>query len=136
MAKLSKAEQVRFDQFWTAYPRKVGKAAAVRRWQTLKPDDTLVATMLTALTWQVRQDAWTKDGGEFIPHPATWLHAGRWDDEPVKPKPKRGQAPTTVRDETWRQSCQHDPPCDDSYRHRVRMDAGWTEGRFQPGRRP
>ena len=23
---------------------------------------------------------WQKDGGQFIPHPATWLNEGRWDD--------------------------------------------------------
>ena len=24
---------------------------------------------------------WTKGGGEFIPHPATWLNAGGWENE-------------------------------------------------------
>jgi len=27
---------------------------------------------------------WTKDGGQFIPHPATWLRQERWTDEPVQ----------------------------------------------------
>jgi hypothetical protein len=26
---------------------------------------------------------WTKDGGQFIPHPATWLNQKRWEDEPM-----------------------------------------------------
>jgi DNA replication protein DnaC len=24
---------------------------------------------------------WLKDGGQFIPHPATWLNGRRWEDE-------------------------------------------------------
>jgi hypothetical protein len=24
---------------------------------------------------------WQKDNGQFIPHPASWLNAGGWDDE-------------------------------------------------------
>lgn len=24
---------------------------------------------------------WTKDGGRFIPHPATWLNRASWEDE-------------------------------------------------------
>ena len=27
-------------------------------------------------------DQWKKDGGQFIPHPATWLNQEGWDDEP------------------------------------------------------
>ena len=24
---------------------------------------------------------WQKDGGQYIPNPATWLNQGRWEDE-------------------------------------------------------
>lgn len=24
---------------------------------------------------------WQKDGGQYIPHPATWLNASGWEDE-------------------------------------------------------
>lgn len=67
-----------FTEFWNAYPQKVGKGAAEKVWQKLKPE---TATILAALAWQTKQDAWTKDGGQFIPHPATYLSQKRWEDE-------------------------------------------------------
>ena len=30
--------------------------------------------------WSKSHD-WTKDGGQFIPHAATWLNGKRWEDE-------------------------------------------------------
>jgi hypothetical protein len=70
-----------FEAFWRAYPRKVGKLAAQREWQKLRPDAELVATIMASLAWQVEQ--W--DDPQFIPHPRTWLHAGRYFDEPLSP---------------------------------------------------
>lgn len=71
-----------FADFWRAYPRKVGKEAAWKSWQRVKPDGVLVTRMLYTLGWQRQQADWLKDGGQFIPHPATWLNQGRWQDEP------------------------------------------------------
>lgn len=71
-----------FDRFWGAYPRKVSKADARKAFAKLNPDTALVEDMLRALDWQKRLPEWTKDGGQFIPYPATWLNARRWEDEP------------------------------------------------------
>ena len=71
-----------FDLFWQAYPRKVGKKRAKQAWDRLKPDTATVQKMLDALAWQVKQPQWVKDGGMYVPHPTTWLHEERWDDEP------------------------------------------------------
>jgi hypothetical protein len=73
----------RFETFWKAYPRKVGKDAARRAFDKRKPDDVLVQCFIRALESQSRGEAWRKDGGQFIPHPATWLNEGRWMDEGV-----------------------------------------------------
>lgn len=73
-----KAAPKDFEAFWKAYPRRVGKGAALKAWKSQKPELTEV---LAALQWQRKQDAWTKDGGQYIPHPATWLNAQRWFDE-------------------------------------------------------
>lgn len=70
-----------FDAFWQAYPRKVGKDAARKAFDKRKPDAALLALMLAAVAKQARSDAWLKDGGDYIPHPATWLNQGRWMDE-------------------------------------------------------
>lgn len=74
-----------FDAFWRVYPRHVGKAAAVKAWAKLSPDDVLAARIIAAVRAQSATPAWTKDGGQFIPHPATWLNGRRWEDEVAAP---------------------------------------------------
>jgi hypothetical protein len=76
----SASEPVGFTEFWLAYPRKVGKLAAMRRFRDAckrigGPDPP--AVLLDALA-RVKP-TWTEP--RFIPHPATWLHQGRWEDE-------------------------------------------------------
>lgn len=72
-----------FDRFWKAYPRKVGKGNARKQFDRANVNEALLTRMLSALDWQSRSAQWTRDGGKFIPHPATWLHQLRWEDEPV-----------------------------------------------------
>lgn len=72
---------VRFERFWSAYPKKVGKDAARKAFDKRKPDDGLVLVMLDAIALQANSEGWRKDGGQFIPNPATWLNQGRWQDE-------------------------------------------------------
>jgi hypothetical protein len=67
-----------FEDFWAAYPRKVGKLAAKREWDRLRPSPDVVKQMGEALTWQI--PLWTDPS--YTPHPRTWLHQGRWMDEP------------------------------------------------------
>jgi len=76
-----KGEDALFAAFWDAYPRHIGKAAAFKAWKKIKPDPTLAEAMISAIAWQRRQLAWTKEDGAFIPYPATWLNARRWEDE-------------------------------------------------------
>lgn len=71
-----------FDEFWSAYPKKVGKDDARKAFMRRKPDDELLASMLAAIAAQRESQAWTKDAGQFIPNPSTWLNQGRWQDEP------------------------------------------------------
>jgi hypothetical protein len=82
-----------FDRFWNAYPRRVGKQAAQKAWAKIKPDAALVDQMLAAIVAQQAGADWRREGGEFIPHPASWLNGGRWLDEVreyVAPAPKVG----------------------------------------------
>jgi len=67
-----------FDAFWSSYPRKVGKAAARKAWQRAKPP---LDACLTALSWQTGSEQWRRDNGAYVPHPATWINQGRWEDE-------------------------------------------------------
>ena len=57
--------------------------AARAIWARLRPSRELQARMLAALAEQRQSEQWLKDGGQFIPHPQTWLRQGRWDDEAV-----------------------------------------------------
>lgn len=76
------ALRARFERFWSSYPRKVAKDAAWLVWQKRKPDDALTAQMIAAVLEQTHSPQWQKDGGQFIPHPRTWLNQGRWQDGP------------------------------------------------------
>lgn len=71
-----------FERFWHAYPRKVGKDGARKAFERRHPTDALVAEMLAALDRQRHSADWRRDGGQYIPHPSTWLNDGRWQDEP------------------------------------------------------
>lgn len=71
-----------FARFWAAYPRHENIVAAIRAWDKLAPDLELCRVMSTALVNQRRSEQWLKDGGQFIPQPATWINGHRWEDEP------------------------------------------------------
>lgn len=70
-----------FDAFWKAYPKKVAKDEARKAFEKRKPTAEMVPILLAALEVQTKSQAWTKEGGQFIPNPATWLNQGRWQDE-------------------------------------------------------
>lgn len=75
------ALEQRFNDFWAAYPKKVAKGAAYKAWKRLKPSQELTNKIISAIEEQKRSEQWTKEGGRFIPNPATWLNAERWEDE-------------------------------------------------------
>lgn len=70
-----------FEDFWNAYPRKVGKQAALKAWSKLRPSTELTKAILAAVEYQRTCPQWKKDGGQYIPNPATWLNQGRWEDD-------------------------------------------------------
>lgn len=70
-----------FAIFWSAYPKHKGKADALKAWGKIKPSVELQATMGKALEAQKQSEQWRKDGGQYIPMPATWLNGKRWEDE-------------------------------------------------------
>lgn len=72
---------IKFNIFWTAYPRRIGKIAARKAFDKINPDDDLLTVIVNAIEAQAQSDQWKREGGQFIPHPATWLNQGRWDDE-------------------------------------------------------
>lgn len=71
-----------FLTFWAAYPRKVKKEMAFAAWVKQRPP---LDACLSALSWQVLTPDWTREQGQYIPHPSSWLNAQRWQDEPFHP---------------------------------------------------
>ena len=69
-----------FNRFWAEYPRKQGKGAARKAFDKARKKVTL-ETMLAAVERQRRSEQWNRDGGQYIPMPATWLNQERWSDE-------------------------------------------------------
>lgn len=69
-----------FDRFWEVYPKKDSKTAARKAFVKVKvPVDTLIS----AVQRQKQLPQWKKDGGQYIPNPATWLNQERWEDQGV-----------------------------------------------------
>ena len=67
-----------FDRFWQVYPKKVGKKDARRAFDKVTVDTD---TLISAVNRQKKSGQWCRDGGQFIPNPATWLRSERWNDE-------------------------------------------------------
>src|SRR5215469_2514295 len=77
-SKLSRASRVAeepadFTTFWAQYPKKRGRKDALKAWLKSPPD---LRRVLAALGWQMNQPQWKRDGGRFVPNPATWLNRG------------------------------------------------------------
>lgn len=90
-----------FARFWQAYPRRVGKQDALAAWLKLAPDEPLVEKILGAVELHKAQTDWLRDGGQYIPYPASWLNGKRWDDEiwDDEIKPCRTGAPAKTLDD-------------------------------------
>jgi hypothetical protein len=81
-----------FLEFWTAYPRKVGKKAAYRAFLVAEASEQASRIILGATNFGA--DPNLPFDQNFIPHPATWLNAGRWDDGPL---PERTRTPEEIK---------------------------------------
>lgn len=69
-----------FNRFWQEYPKKLGKGDALKAWKTGKCDQHIEEIMLS-LQKHKRWHDWTKEGGRYIPHPATWLRRLGWEND-------------------------------------------------------
>jgi len=69
-----------FEEFWRLYPRRVAKRAAQKEWdreiRAGTEPETIIEGLRRQLPMLMRKDP------QFIPHARTWLHQGRWEDEP------------------------------------------------------
>jgi len=86
-----------FDEFWSAYPWRVGKVAAKRAWERSKKSRPELSVVLAAVA-TYRESDQVRRG--YVAHPATWLNQGRWDDE-------SGPARTTGDQDVWVRAAQN-----------------------------
>ena len=86
-----------FEAFWSDYPRKVGKGAAVKAWKaaTRKTNPQAIRDGLRR-----QLPAMTQQEPRFIPHPSTWLNGARWTDDPEALRPSL-RAVGDQRPEGW-----------------------------------
>ena len=88
-----------FENFWSQYPKKVGKLTAKRSWDKLSLDNqqkALEAIVEHRKYWVAKGTDW-----EFIPHASTWLNQERFEDELVieQKENKRPPLPWYASDE-------------------------------------
>lgn len=69
-----------FEEFWSAYPKKKSKGDAEKAWKKGKCD-SMIPLILTAIRTAKASYEWTKEGGQFIPYPASWLNSKGWEDD-------------------------------------------------------
>jgi len=72
-----------FDEFWQAYPKRKSRGQAKKTWDKLRREKRLppLSTILHAIAAAKAGHDWQKDGGQYIPHPSTWLNDEGWEDE-------------------------------------------------------
>lgn len=85
-----------FDAFWALYPKKKSKGAAKKAWVQLKPSREIISAIMAKLPMLAASHDWTKEGGQYVPNPATWLRAEGWEDE-VKEAPRKDSFPTPAK---------------------------------------
>lgn len=88
-----------FENFWSIYPRKIGKAAALRKFTKLVTSEKMAGTIIEAVRNQRRLNMLNpREKYRFCPHPATWLNQGRWEDTIQEPEPIPKQSEYPVDD--------------------------------------
>lgn len=69
--------ETEFSEFWSEYPRRVGKLAAYREY--VKARKVASAAAILAGVQRYRQHL--PQDEQYICHPRTFLYQGRWEDE-------------------------------------------------------
>ena len=80
--RMPKASNDIADSIYAAYPRKVGRADALRAINSalkLRPAVTLLQAVNAYADATTR---WPAAERQFIPHPSTWFNRGSYDDDP------------------------------------------------------
>lgn len=81
LAHLDGERESDFEKFWKAYPKKKKKDDALKVFNRKKSKMPSIEKVIFAIQIQKKSNDWTRDEGQFIPYPASWLNGGSWDDQ-------------------------------------------------------
>ena len=128
-----------FAEFYGLYPKRQKRAEAEKAWRKLNPSPELRSVLMNALAEHMAQDSWSRDNGQFVPLPASWLNARRWEDE-LGIGPAADACPAAEIVEIYHQQCPNFDPVtvldetlrgilDERWReHEAQQDLGfWTD---------
>lgn len=90
-----------FDQFWDIYPRRTAKLSAVKAFAKARKLASL-EDILSGVNRYIASKPFYADWA----HPASWLNAGRWMDEPDR---LTGKDRRQSMADLW--VCDHTPHC-------------------------
>jgi hypothetical protein len=87
-----------FDKFWEVWPKRCAKADARKAWAQTKDIRPELTNLLSAVKAACKTEAWMKDGGKYIPYPASYLRGERWEDE------LEVKLPNVVNEKPWHET--------------------------------
>ncbi len=80
-----------FTEFWSNYAKKDKKPDALKAWKQLGPSEVIRNLITADIKRRANSTDWRKEEGKYIPLPASYLRARRWEDQGVAlPKPSLG----------------------------------------------
>jgi len=82
------------EDIYAAYPRKVGKQAAIKIIKRLTFHNVSAEWLLERTqAYAKATESWPEEDRKYIPHPATWFNRGSYEDDPKEWE--RGTAPAS-----------------------------------------
>jgi hypothetical protein len=87
-AKAGQTATATFEDFWAVYPRREKKIRARAAWDKITTGkDAVDPAVIIQGAGRYAEDP-NRDPG-FTAHPSSWLNDGRWEDDPLPPRPGR-----------------------------------------------
>ena len=83
-----------FEDFWNAYPRKIAKKEAMKKFAKAVKDGTDPNTIIAGAKTYAASVVGKEQ--KYVAHPTTWLNQGRWEDE-TAPAPTMSNAEAADR---------------------------------------
>lgn len=94
--KVIKNENSGFEQFWSAYPRKVNKKNTLKIW-IRENCDSVLPKILAFLDVANKSERWSPENMKYIKHPSTFLNGECWEDDLADYPPARIDGKSNVK---------------------------------------